>query len=187
MTELEYAQKIQALNWDELKVLWDNILNNNTPDWASGKAFEYLIIRMFELDKLEVRYPFSVPLPYSSRSMEQIDGVVYIDNIAILIESKDYSNDGKKSNINIEPIAKMRNQLNRRPYVSVGCVFSAGGFTEPVSTLIDYLGSETILLWQGEEIEKCLIDKNIKDFFKIKFKNRIEFGIHDFNITTIGI
>ncbi|UKB80336.1 restriction endonuclease [Chryseobacterium sp. MEBOG07] len=187
MTEIEYTNKIRALNWDELKDLWQEIIDNDTPEWESGKAFEYLVIRMFELDGLEVKYPFSVSLPYNLKTMEQLDGVIYLDNLAILVESKDYSNNDKKANINIEPIAKIRNQLNRRPYISIGCVFSAGGFTEPVASLIDYLGNETILLWQGEEIEKCLTEKKIKDFFKIKFQNRIEHGIHDFNITTIGI
>lgn len=187
MTEAEYLIKIRKLTWDDLNKLWQAILANNTPDWEPGKAFEYLVIRMFELDNVEVKYPYNVPLPHNSKIMEQIDGVVYIDNLAVLIESKDYNSDGKKSNINIEPIAKMRNQLSRRPFISIGSIFSAGGFTESVSSLIDYLGNDTILLWQGEEVEKCLSEKKIKDYFKNKLQNRIEFGIHDFNITTIGI
>jgi len=71
---------------------------------------------MFELDGFKVKYPFSVNIPYSGSAMEQIDGVVYYDALGVLLESKDYSNaaDKTKKNINIEPIAKLRNQLNRR-------------------------------------------------------------------------
>ncbi|MNK74239.1 hypothetical protein D3C87_937470 [compost metagenome] len=187
MTEEKYAAKAKTLTWDELRDLWQEILANNTPDWDSGKAFEYLVVRMFELDNVEVKYPYSIRLPYNNSVMEQIDGVAYIDNLAILIESKDYNNGDKKSNINIEPIAKMRNQLNRRPFISIGCIFSAGGFTEPVSSLIDYLGNDTILLWQGEEVQKCLDEKKIIEYFRYKFQARVEHGIHDFNITTIDI
>ena len=67
----------------------------------------------------------------------------------------------------------------------MGCVFSAGGYTEPVSTLIDYLGNETILLWEGEEVEYCIKNKKIRDYFEKKLENRIELGIHNFNITTL--
>lgn len=187
MTAEECEAKIAALDWDGLKNLWEQILDCNTPDWDSGKAFEYLVVRMFELDGLKVKYPFNVNMPFNLKTMEQIDGVVYHDSIGILLESKDYSdtNDKIKLNVNIEPIAKLRNQLNRRPYLTIGCVFSAGGFTEPVSTLIDYLGNETILLWTQEEINLCIKKKSIRNYLLHKIENRIEHGIHNFDITTL--
>jgi hypothetical protein len=118
--------------------------------------------------------------------MEEIDGVAYNEHYSVLIESKDYSDKNKKKkNISIEPIAKLRNQLLRRPYTSIGCVFSAGGYSEPVDTLISYLGNETILLWHGEEIELCITKKKVKEFFVKKLQYRIEYGISDFNITTL--
>lgn len=184
MKEKEYVEKIRKLDWKGLTGLWEEIKNCDTPGWEPGKAFEYLVLRIFELDNLEVKYPFSVSLPYNGKPMEQIDGVVYIDNLAVLVESKDYSFQKKKRDLNIEPIAKLRNQLLRRPFISIGCVFSAGGFTEPVSSLIDYLGNDTILLWQGEEVDFCIKENKIKEYFKVKFQNRVEYGIHDYNITT---
>jgi len=188
MTDYECEKLIAPMGWKELSDLWDQIVDCYTPSWDPGKAFEYLVVKMFDLDGFKVKYPFSVTLPFSSANMEQIDGVAYYDSLGILIESKDYSNKNKtKKNINIEPIAKLRNQLSRRPYLTIGCVFSAGGFTEPVSTLIDYLGNETILLWRGEEIQYCLDKNRIKDFFLNKLENRIEYGTHDFNITTLEI
>ena len=189
MTDREHQSKIETMGWKELSHLWTAIKDCETPGWDPGKAFEYLIVRMFEIDRFKVKYPFSVPLPYNNLSMEQIDGIVFYDSIGILLESKDYSDDSekKKKNINIEPIAKLRNQLSRRPYLTLGCVFSSGGFTEAVSTLIDYLGNDTILLWRGEEVEYCLEKKRIGEFFKSKLEKRIEYGVHDFNITTLDI
>jgi len=185
----QYQAAIKQLGWKELRELWEKILAGDTPDWPAGKAFEYLVIRMFELDDFKVKYPYSVSLPYQGTDMEQIDGVLYYQSLGILVESKDWSaeKDGKreKKRVNIEPIAKLRNQLSRRPFLTLGCVFSAGGFTEPVTTLMSYLGNETILLWEGEEVEFCLDRKKVRTFFQSKLENRIEFGISDFNITTL--
>jgi hypothetical protein len=185
MTEEECKNKIETLDWSGLDSLWNQIKDCKTPDWDNGKAFEYLVIRMFQLDLYKVKYPFSVKMPFNNKSMEQIDGVIYHDTLGVLIESKDYSKDGVKRNISIEPIAKLRNQLSRRPYLTMGCVFSAGGYTESVSTLIDYLGNETILLWEGEEVEYCIKNKKIRAYFEKKLENRIELGIHNFNVTTL--
>ncbi len=185
MTDIQYQQAISTLDWQDLTQLWQAIKTGNTPTWSAGKAFEYLVIRMFELDGLKVKYPFSVTLPYNNAQLEQIDGVVYYDNLGILIESKDHTQSNK--NVSIEPIAKLRNQLNRRPYLTIGCVFSATEFTEAVSTLIDYLGNETILLWTGQEVELCLQKQCIKNYLTQKIEHRIEYGIHDFNILSLEL
>ncbi len=187
MKDAEYHNKISQMHWRELQGLWQQILACETPDWESGRAFEYLVVRMFELDGFKAKYPFSVKLPHNAKVMEQIDGVVYHDALGVLFESKDYSNiqDKTKRNVNIEAVAKLRNQLQRRPYLTMGCVFSSGDFTEPVSTLIDYLGNETILLWRGEEVNLCLQKRKVKPYFLTKLESRIEYGIHDFDITTL--
>jgi hypothetical protein len=186
MKESEYVKKIQGLDWKELSDLWKEIKSGSPiTGWESGKAFEYLIPRIFELDKVQVKYPFEVKMPYNEKTMEQIDGVIYPYGMPVLIESKDYNDgDGGKKNIGIEPIAKLRNQLSRRPYNSIGCVYSSGGFTEAVANLIDYLGNETILLWQGEEVEMCIQKMAIKEFFRIKYEMRVEHGIQNFNVAT---
>ena len=82
-SEEENKNKIQTYDWDELETLWQEIQNKNTPDWATGKALEYFILRAFELEKAVVRYPYSVS------TVEQIDGVIYTENIACIIECKD--------------------------------------------------------------------------------------------------
>ena len=99
MTDEECKDKIETLDWQGLESLWNEIQDCNTPDWDSGKAFEYLVIRMFQLDNYKVKYPFGVKMPFNDKSMEQIDGVIYHDTLGVLIESKDYSKDGEKRNI----------------------------------------------------------------------------------------
>lgn len=39
----EYETKILALEWPDLLALWDGIKVRDTPEWAAGKAFEYLV------------------------------------------------------------------------------------------------------------------------------------------------
>lgn len=43
-TPAEYEQKIMALGWEELRTLWNEIEQRNTPGWEAGKAFEYLVL-----------------------------------------------------------------------------------------------------------------------------------------------
>ncbi len=58
--ETYYQQKISQYNLDDLQDLWREIEARETPEWASGKAFEYLVLRAFELEGAEVRWPYSV-------------------------------------------------------------------------------------------------------------------------------
>ena len=56
MTEEEYRQAIQLLNWKGLKQLWQVIQQKLAPPgWAAGKPFEYAVLRAFELDGATVR------------------------------------------------------------------------------------------------------------------------------------
>jgi len=54
-TAEQYESIIASLQWDGLRALWDNIKKRNTPGWEQGKAFEYLVIRAFQLDGAEVK------------------------------------------------------------------------------------------------------------------------------------
>ncbi|OAD20757.1 hypothetical protein THIOM_003518, partial [Candidatus Thiomargarita nelsonii] len=113
--EIKYKYKISQYQWDDLLNLWEAIKNGDTPEWSPGKAFEYLIVRAFQLEGADVIYPFSVKM--AREELEQIDGVVYTSGLACLIESKD-----QKTSVNIEPIAKLRNQLLRRPATAIGMI-----------------------------------------------------------------
>lgn len=140
-TAAQYEAMIQSLQWDDLRSLWQKIKQRNTPEWGSGKAFEYLVIRAFQLDGAQVRYSYSVRFG-EGEEVEQIDGAVHYSGLSCLVESKDFD----QRNVNIEPIAKLRNQLLRRPASVVGLVFSCTGFTNPAIMLSRFLSPQTILL-----------------------------------------
>ncbi len=105
-TTEEYIRKIQLEDRSGLIRLWNQIIAKDTPDRDKGKAFEFLILRAFELEGAIVKWPYSVAI--YGQVVEQIDGAIHFQdsNISILIECKDYNN-----NLSIEPIAKLRNQL----------------------------------------------------------------------------
>jgi hypothetical protein len=169
-------KKISKYNWDKLLTLWEAIKVSKTRGWQLGKAFEYLVIRAFQLDGAEVRYPYSVRL--DGDEIEQIDGVVYVEGLACLVECKDQS-----TAVNIEPIAKLRNQLLRRPGAVIGSVFSRQGFTDPALTLARFTAPQTILLWTGEEVEYALRKNYFCRALIAKYHNCIEKGLPDYNIS----
>ncbi|MEE3717587.1 restriction endonuclease [Tumidithrix elongata RA019] len=181
-TPAEYEIKIKSLQWDGLRSLWDDIENRNTPDWESGKAFEYLVLRAFQLDGAEVRFPYSVRL--FDEEVEQIDGAIHSNGISCLVESKDFSDNTK---VNIAPIAKLRNQLLRRPATAVGLVFSRTGFTDPARNLSRFLSPQAILLWDGDEIKYGLENEKICELLALKYRVCIEYGLSDYNIIARNI
>jgi len=57
-------------------------------DGQKGKAFEYLILRAFELDGAEVKWPYPVSLYGQGEVIEEIDGSVRINALYCLIETR---------------------------------------------------------------------------------------------------
>jgi hypothetical protein len=173
----QYEAMIKSLQWNGLRDLWQEIEQRKTPGWDAGKAFEYLVLRAFELDDAEVRYSYSVKL--FGEEVEQIDGVVYYSGLSCLIESKDLAD---KTNVDIAPIAKLRNQLLRRPASTLGLVFSRTGFTDPARHLSYFSLPQTILLWSGEEIEYALEQEAICELLVLKYRVCIEDGLPDYDV-----
>lgn len=175
-TGAEYEAKIGNYSWENLINLWSQIESGNTPGWDAGKALEYLVLRAFKLEGAEVTYPYSIRI--DGDELEQIDGVIYSDALNCLVECKDTS-----TKSNIEPIAKLRNQLLRRPATTIGSVFSRNGFTESATTLVRFVAPQTILLWGGEEIYYCLQNKLMRQALLKKYRFCVERGLPDYNIT----
>jgi hypothetical protein len=173
----KYESTIQSLQWDGLRTLWDNIENRNTPGWEAGLAFEYLVLRAFQLDGAEVRWPYRVKL--FGEEVEQIDGVVYCNGLSCLVESKDFAD---KTNVDVTPIAKLRNQLLRRPAGTIGLVFSRTGFTDPSRHLSYFSLPQAILLWNGEEIKYALDNEIICELLTLKYRVCIEDGMTDYDV-----
>lgn len=179
-TSAEYEAKIENYNWDNLINLWTQIESGNTPEWDAGKALEYLVLRAFNLVGAEVTYPYSVRI--DGDELEQIDGVIYSEALNCLVECKDTS-----TKSNIEPIAKLRNQLLRRPATTIDIVFSRNGFTESAITLARFVAPQTILLWGGEEIYYCVQNKLMRQALLKKYRFCVERGLPYYNITNEGL
>ncbi|WP_156804738.1 restriction endonuclease [Synechococcus sp. PCC 6312] len=165
-----------------MRSLWESIENRSTPEWGSGKAFEYLVLRAFQLDGADVKYPFSVRL--FGEEVEQIDGVIYCSGLSCLVESKDFAD---KVNVDITPIAKLRNQLLRRPESTLGLVFSRTGFTDPARHLSYFSLPQTILLWSGEELRYALEQESICELLQLKYRVCVEDGLPDYDVRERGI
>jgi hypothetical protein len=176
----EYEAAIRKLKWPHLQKLWGEIKSGTVDGWwEDGMAFEYLVVRMFELDKAHVTWPYGVKL-FDGGLTEQIDGSVRFDGLYGLIESKD-----RTGGTSIDPIAKLRSQLLRRPSGTVGLVFTKSHFTPPTVLLSHFALPQAILLWTGKEVEHALDARKICMFASEKFRACVEHGIVDFDITVL--
>lgn len=176
-TTQEYVNLIQQFQRPQLITLWQQITARDTPGWEKGKAFEFLVLRAFELEGAVIRWPYSVKL--LDEEVEQIDGAVHFKdiNLSIIIECKDYI-----LKVNIEPIAKLRNQLLRRPSTTIGSIFITGEFTRTAIILTQFLTPQTILLWERGNIEFCLRKGSFRENFLKKYHWAIETGDPNFNV-----
>lgn len=162
---------------DELQELWGRISSGEAVHgWPSGRAFEYLVLRAFELEGADVAWPFRVDL--DGEVVEEIDGAVYCEGLACLIEAKHWN-----APVGFEPIAKLRNQLLRRPSSAIGVVFGIHGFTEPAKTLTRFTLPQTVPLWEGAELEYALRTQSMRAGLLRKYRYAVERGIPDFNIS----
>jgi len=169
-TDAEYVERISAFDRADLVTLWWEITQGQAPEWAPGKALEYLVLRAFQLEDAQVQWPYRVTHgDESGETLEQIDGAVYTDGLACLVECKD-----KNERINIEPIAKLRNQLLRRPGSAIGMVVSRSGFTEAAVTLARFAAPQAIVLWDGEEVGYAIRRECVRSALVKKYRCLVE-------------
>lgn len=166
----DYVARIRRLGWPGLRELWEQIEAGRTPGWPPGRAMEYLVLRAFELDGAEVRWPFTVEI--SDEIVEQIDGAVYTQNLACLVEVKDSA-----AAVDIEVLAKMRNQLLRRPAGTIGLIVSRSSFTGPATTLSGFFAPQTVLLIRGAELAQALRKENIAELLRERYRECVEKGM----------
>lgn len=148
------------------------------PRLGFGRAFEYLVLRAFQLDGADVRWPYEVSLYGQDKPVEEIDGSVRVGGLYSLIETKD-----EDGNIGIAPIAKLRNQLLRRPAGTLGMVFSSQAYTVAALQLAQFALPQAILLWTGTQIEFALNHERICDLCECKYRACVDRGMVDFDIS----
>jgi hypothetical protein len=168
---LKKRSQVEKMDWSGIAALWMKIKRSDTGDWYAGKALEHLVVRAFALSGLDVEYPYDVPP--GGQPLEQIDGIVYLDGLAFLIECKD------QDKVDIEAIAKLRNQLLRRPDTALGCVFVSREFTAPALMLADFAVPHRILLWTGVDIENAIAGKDFASALREKYRHLCKYGLTD--------
>lgn len=202
---------IRSYNQEDLQRLWQALYNRQAvskeerdtldkslplADWKPGKAFEYLVLRLFELAGADIVWPYYVYAGSAGREatskkrghpIEQIDGAIYVDSLYCLVESKDWSaSEGMGPNrMNFEPIAKLRVQLQRRPTFVLGLVFSMSGFTHEAKQLLTMMLPQSILLWEGSEIDAIVNGQysgGMRSALKAKVRYAVEQALPDLNI-----
>lgn len=174
----DYVSKVAGFDWADIEDLWSQVHRKprkNIAGWAAGKAFEHLILKAFELSGAEIIWPYSVSLHGSV--IEQIDGMILIDGLTCMVEVKDQA-----TAVNVEPLAKIRNQLQRRPAGVLGSVFTSGQFTAPATTLAHYMAPQAILLWQGPEIDHLVTQRDFVAGLKWKHRALMQHGKPDWDV-----
>lgn len=167
----KYRRAAEAMDWPEITSLWEQIKKGETSDWDDGKALEHLVVRAFALSGLAVEYPYDVPP--GGKPLEQIDGIVYADGLAFLLECKD------REAVDVEAIAKLRNQLLRRPDTTMGCVFVTENFTQTALMLADFALPHRILLWPGADIGNAIGARNFAATLREKYRHLCKYGLTD--------
>jgi hypothetical protein len=175
--ETEYQRRIAHFDGPGLVRLWEQIEARSVPEseWAPGKALEYLVLRAFELEGAEVRWPYLVKL--GDAVVEQIDGVVYSGGLCCVVECKD-----QKDNQDYGAVAKLRSQLLRRPAGTIGAVFSRTDFTQPAVILAQFTAPQCIVLWSGPEIGYAIRNRRMCPSLLAKYRHWVEHAWPFYNI-----
>jgi hypothetical protein len=171
----DYVDRIRQLDWPGLRRFWTQI-EAGASGWPPGKALEHLVLRAFELSGAAVRWPYDVFI--DGAIVEQIDGAVHLNGLSCIVECKDTA-----GQTNTDAVAKLRNQLLRRPAGTIGLMFSRTGFTHSATVLAEFLAPQCVLPWDGEEIAYMLEREDFTLALVAKYRRSIEHGsTRDFDI-----
>ena len=100
--------------------------------------------------------------------------MVFRGDTPFLIECKDWDS------VDFVAVAKMRNQLLRRPPVTMGCVFITGDFTGPAKILAGFAVPHQITLWSGDDAKAALDAEDFKTALKRKYNDLCMYGLAGF-------
>lgn len=169
--EREYVERIRVLDRLGLLRLCDWIQAGRPIEgWDEGRAFEYLILRAFELEGAQVVWPYFV-----SKS-EQIDGALHVDGLSCLVESKDQARP-----LGFGPIARLKARLDRRPPAAMGLLFSVNGFTGPAVQEAMRHPTRNVLLWRPPDLTHGLLH-GMRAALQTKWRKAVENAVPDFEL-----
>lgn len=173
---IDYVRRVRQLEWQDLRLLWRQIESGTVDGWPPGRALEHLVLRAFELSGASVAWPYQVRV--GDEVVEQIDGAVHVHGLSCIVECKDTA-----APVNIELIAKLRNQLLSRPAAAIGLLFSRNGFTLPATVLARFVAPQTILLWDGNDIAYHLEHENFSAGLVQRYRHSVENGMMKYDIS----
>ena len=166
-----YLERVRSLDRAGVYRTWQVVRDRgNLVGWPPGKALEYLILRAFQLEGADVTWPYEVRK--DGVLLEQIDGAVYFDGLACLIEARDW-----RVPLDFMSIAQMKMRLLRRPRMTLGAVFNNGRFTESAQRMAEFLPPPDVLLWEQQSIAEALEFGTLRDGMKRRLRYAIEYGL----------
>ena len=164
-----------ARAWERADLLriWEAIkAGQPIAGWPPGKAFEYLVVRAFDIEGARVLWPFEVVYPQKFGTMEQVDGVVYLGERPFLLESKNLSEP-----MAVEAVARLRMRLESRPPGTMGVLFSVQKFTLPTEIFTQFVTPVNVLLWERKALDVALADASMVGTLRAKLEYAIEHGL----------
>jgi hypothetical protein len=165
--EEEYARRVQGMGQAELLAFWGRVKQRERIEgWAPGRAFEFLLLRAFQLEGARVVWPYL-------SAFEQIDGGIYVDGLACLVEAKDHAEP-----IGFDAIARLALRMQRRPPPAVGLLFSTSGFTWPALKAVTAHPIRNVLLWNDTDIALAL-NHGVRSALRRKWRAAVESGALD--------
>lgn len=175
MNEHECVAAARAWNRADLIRILSGLKRGVTQEeWAPGRDLEYLIVRAFEIEGIDVTYPFRVAVHDGNRTTEQIDGAITLAGALFLLESKAWT-----EHVSRGPLALLTSQLARRPPATMGVVFTLKGYTEAATALTNMTSPVRVLLWTPDELERAIREAAMRDALNFKYRYAQEHGMAD--------
>nr|AYM52398.1 hypothetical protein [Cystobacter sp.] len=168
--EEKYAGWVRSMGWSGLSELWRRIEDGRElGSWPPGRAFEYLILRAFQLEGAQVIWPYR-------GEWEQVDGAVYVDGLSCLIECKHW-----REPVDFGPIAKLKVRVDRRPPPAIGLFFSASDFTLPARQEFQAQPLRNVLLWVKQDVNLSL-RRGMRAALRLKWRKAVEEAVMDYEL-----
>lgn len=165
--EEKYIGWVRSMSRIGLLDLWEQVkTGRDLAPWPRGKAFEYLILRAFELEGAEVIWPYR-------GEWEQVDGALYVDGLSCLVECKHW-----REPVGFGPIAKLKVRVDRRPPPVIGLFFSVSGFSVPAVDEFHAQPLRNLLLWEESDVNLAL-RLGMRSALGIKWRKAVEEAVMD--------
>ncbi|HET7231040.1 MAG TPA: hypothetical protein VFJ16_13600 [Longimicrobium sp.] len=148
----DMEEEAKAWSRDDLLRVWDHIKARQPLDgWLRGKAFEYFVIRAFDVEGLRVKWPYVVTYRQKLGIVEQNDGFIYLGDRPFLVESKDLSDP-----LEVESVAKLRFRLESRPPGTMSVLFNSTRFSLATEVFAQFAVPLNVVLWRGQDFDYAL-------------------------------